>query len=87
MVGQPTHNGAQEIFASYVCEEEYACQREVSIRTCQRDRAMRQASPHVMIGRSVFCRVKAVRGWSEAQEQRFEADCNKPILVTRRVIK
>lgn len=65
---------SQSVFVGYISEEEYARQRVVSVRTCQRDRAMRQAPPHVIIGRTVYYRVEAVRSWLEAQERRFEAN-------------
>ena len=63
-------NDPETIFRGYITETELARQRGVSLRTCQRDRALRQAPPHVVIGRQVFYRVAAVREWLIAQEHR-----------------
>jgi hypothetical protein len=35
----------------FISEGDYAARRGVSIRTCQRDRQLRQAPPYVVIGR------------------------------------
>lgn len=58
-----------EIFEGFVTEAEYARQRGVSLRTCQRDRALRRAPPHVILGNRVFYRIDAVRAWLNAQER------------------
>ncbi|RMH41655.1 MAG: hypothetical protein D6688_11250 [Alphaproteobacteria bacterium] len=50
-------------------EEEYAARRGVSLRTCQRDRQLRQSPPYVVIGRRVYYRIEAVREWLLAREQ------------------
>lgn len=63
---------APPIFDGYISEAEYAAQRGVSIRTCQRDRAMRQAPPHILIGKAVYYRVEAVREWLLRRETNFE---------------
>ncbi len=60
------------IFDGYITEAEYADQRGVSVRTCQRDRALRQAPPHVVLGKSVDYRVEAVCAWLAAQERAAE---------------
>lgn len=52
----------------YLSEEEYANQRGVSLRTCQRDRALRQSPPHVIIGRQVYYRIESVRAWLLSRE-------------------
>ena len=52
----------------YLPESEYARQRGVSVRTCQRDRALRQSPPYVVIGRQVYYRIEAVREWLVARE-------------------
>ncbi len=57
------------IFEGYVTEEKYARQRGVSVRTCQRDRALRKAPPHVVLGNRIFYRVEAVRAWLETRER------------------
>ena len=61
---------AADIFEGYINEAELARQRGVSVRTCQRDRALRQAPPHVIVGRQVFYRIEAVREWLLGQEHR-----------------
>ena len=65
-----SHDDPEAIFRGYITETELARQRGVSVRTCQRDRALRQAPPHVVVGRQVFYRVAAVREWLIAQEAR-----------------
>jgi hypothetical protein len=63
---------APDFLAGYVSEGEYAHRRGVSLRTCQRDRQLRQAPPYVHFGRRVFYRVEAVRDWLVKNER--EAD-------------
>ena len=53
----------------FISEEEYAARRGVSLRTCQRDRQLRQSPPFVVIGRRVYYRIEAVRDWLLAREQ------------------
>jgi hypothetical protein len=53
----------------FISEGDYAAGRGVSIRTCQRDRQLRQAPPYVVIGRRVYYRVDAIRDWLIAREQ------------------
>jgi hypothetical protein len=60
---QPIH-----ILDGFITEQEFADQRGVSLRTCQRDRARRNAPPHVVLGRQVFYRVEATRSWLEGKE-------------------
>ncbi len=57
-----------QLLLGYLTEAEYARQRGVSIRTTQRDRAMRQSPPHVVIGRQVYYRIEAAREWLLARE-------------------
>jgi hypothetical protein len=52
----------------YLSEVEYARQRGVSLRTCQRDRALRQSPPYVVIGRQVYYRIEAIREWLLTRE-------------------
>jgi hypothetical protein len=59
---------ASAMLEGYLSENEYARQRGVSIRTCQRDRALRQSPPHVIIGRQVYYRIEAVREWLLSRE-------------------
>ena len=70
-------SGAQErvaplLLEGYISEQEYAHQRGVSLRTCQRERALRKAAPHVVLGKIVYYRVDAVREWLINQERCFE---------------
>jgi hypothetical protein len=58
-----------DFFEGFISEEEYAARRGVSVRTCQRDRQLRQSPPYVVIGRRVFYRIEAVRKWLIAREQ------------------
>ncbi len=51
------------VLDGFLSEKEYARQRGVTIRTCQRDRALRQSPPYVVIGRRVYYRIEAVRDW------------------------
>ena len=64
--GVPSVRG---VFDGFITEAEYARQRGVSLRTCQRDRALRTAPPHVVIGRTVYYRIESVRQWLAAQER------------------
>jgi hypothetical protein len=52
----------------FISEEAYAARRGVSLRTCQRDRQLRQSPPYVLIGRQVYYRIEAVRDWLLARE-------------------
>ncbi|MGA9004263.1 MAG: hypothetical protein WB504_17510, partial [Pseudolabrys sp.] len=47
----------------FISEPEYARQRRVTPRTCQRDRQLRKAPPYIKFGRQVFYRIEAVRDW------------------------
>jgi len=77
MAESETPNGAIDefetphtsVFEGYITEAEYARQRGVSVRTCQRDRALRKAPPHVPYGNHIYYRVDAVRQWLEARER------------------
>lgn len=53
----------------FISEEDYAARRGVSLRTCQRDRQLRQSPPFVVVGRRVYYRIEAVRDWLFAREQ------------------
>ena len=61
------------LLEGYVTEEEYARQRGVSVRTCQRDRAMRKSPPYCALGKQIFYRVSAVREWLIRNERSFES--------------
>lgn len=58
-----------QLLAGYVPEREYARQRGVTLRTCQRDRALRQAPPYVVIGRQVYYNVESIRSWLLKRER------------------
>jgi hypothetical protein len=66
IAGAPSVRG---VFDGFITEAEYAGQRGVSLRTCQRDRALRKAPPHVVIGRTVYYRIESVREWLATQER------------------
>lgn len=59
----------QDFLEGFVSEEEYARRRGVSLRTCQRDRQLRQAPPYVQFGRRIYYRVEAVREWLKKHER------------------
>lgn len=50
-------------------EEEYAARRGVSVRTCQRDRQLRQSPPFITVGRRIYYRVESIREWLVQQER------------------
>lgn len=50
-------------------EAEYAALRGVSIRTIQRERALRSGPPFIKLGKSIFYRPEAVDKWLLAQER------------------
>lgn len=61
--------GEPDFLAGYVSEEDYARRRGVSLRTCQRDRQLRQSPPYVQFGRRIYYRVEAVRDWLVKNER------------------
>jgi hypothetical protein len=68
---------APNFLEGYVPEEEYAARRGVSLRTCQRDRQLRQAPPYVRFGRRIYYRIDAVREWLVKNER--AADRTPPV--------
>ena len=72
--GQPGQSDPAEpqVFEGFITEAEYARQRGVSVRTCQRDRALRQAPPHLILGKRIYYRVDAIRFWFESQERSID---------------
>jgi len=60
------------LFAGYISEDEYARQRGVSVRTCQRDRALRKSPPYCVLGKQVFYRIESVRAWLLQKERSFK---------------
>lgn len=69
VAGKMAPDGGSGILDGYIDEAEYARQRRVSIRTCQRDRQLRQSPPYVVIGNQVYYRIEAVRAWLRARER------------------
>lgn len=65
-----------DFLEGFISEEDYAARRGVSLRTCQRDRQLRQAPPFVLFGRQVLYRTEAVRDWLIAREK---TNTRKPI--------
>ena len=59
----------EAILDGFVSKTEYAVQRGVSLRTCLRDRQLRQAPPYVRFGRRVYYRIEAVREWLVKNER------------------
>jgi hypothetical protein len=57
------------ILDGWITEEEFAGARDVSVRTCQRDRAFRRSPPYLCLGRQIYYRIDAVREWFLQQEQ------------------
>lgn len=70
-----TEPSAPSLLQGFITEQEYARQRGVSVRTCQRDRAMRKSPPYCALGKQIFYRISAVREWLIRNEKSFE---NKP---------
>jgi hypothetical protein len=62
-------DNTSDILEGYLDEAAYAKQRGVSVRTCQRDRQLRQSPPYVVIGNHIYYRIEAVRAWLRARER------------------
>ena len=58
-----------DFLEGFISEPEYAHQRGVTPRTCQRDRQLRKAPPYIKLGRQVFYRIEAVRDWLMKNER------------------
>lgn len=52
-----------------ITEAEYAAQRAVSVRTIQRERAMRVGPAFIKIGKKIFYRPEAISDWLLSKEQ------------------
>lgn len=52
-----------------ITEADYAASRGVSVRTVQRDRALRIGPPFIKLGKKIFYRPAAIEAWLLAQEQ------------------
>jgi len=55
--------------AELIPEPDFAAMRGVSVRTVQRERALRVGPPFIRLGRKVFYRPAAIDAWLLAQEQ------------------
>jgi hypothetical protein len=63
-------------------EAEYAELRGVSVRTIQRERALRIGPPFIKLGAKVFYRPAAIEAWLIAQEQvqpRADRGCRREV--------
>lgn len=60
---------APDVLEGFIEEAEWARQGKRSKRTCQRHRALGIAPPHIIVGRTVYYRIEAVRQWLISREQ------------------
>jgi hypothetical protein len=58
-----------DFLQDFISEIDYAARRGVSVRTCQRDRQLRQSPPYVRFGRRIYYRIEAVREWLVKNER------------------
>jgi len=56
-------------FQDLLTETDYAAQRGLSLRSVQRERAMRVGPPFIKVGRKVYYRPAAIEAWLLSQEQ------------------
>ena len=68
-VNMKSDSADTEFLEGYISEPEYARQRGVALRTCQRDRQLRKAPPYIKLGRQVFYRIEAVLDWLMKNER------------------
>ena len=59
----PSESASTDFLEGFISEPDYARRRGVTLRTCQRDRQLRKAPPYTKLGRQIFYRVDALRGW------------------------
>lgn len=52
-----------------ISETDYAAARGVSLRTVQRERALRVGPPFIKLGRKIYYRPTAIDTWLMAKEQ------------------
>jgi hypothetical protein len=57
------------LFDELLEEPDYAKQRNISLRSAQRERAQRIGPAYIRLGRKIFYRKEAIREWLMAQEQ------------------
>ena len=77
-------NAAPDFLEGFISETAYAKRRGVSLRTCQRDRQLRQSPPYVIIGRRIYYRVEAVRDWLLSREQNVDRKPSAPRVGKRK---
>lgn len=77
-------SASSNFLEGFISEEAYAARRGVSLRTCQRDRQLRQSPPFVIIGRCIYYRVEAVRDWLLAREQHTDRKPRAPRIGKRK---
>lgn len=58
-----------DFLRGFISEQDYARRRGVTLRTCQRDRQLRKAPPHIKFGRQIFYRIDALREWMVNNER------------------
>ena len=56
-------------FANLLSEADFAALRGVTVRTLQRERALRKGPAFLKLGRKVYYRRAAIDDWLRAQEQ------------------
>jgi hypothetical protein len=76
----PSSRAQTKFLQEFISEDEYAAQRGVTLRTCQRDRQLRQSPPYVRLGRRIYYRVEAIREWLVKNERPVE---RRPQRLTR----
>jgi hypothetical protein len=59
----PPNKPESGCFDHLITEDDYARIRQVSVRTCQRDRHLRNSAPFIKVGRRVYYRIEAVKNW------------------------
>lgn len=57
------------LLEGFISERQYAAARGVSLRTCQRDRQLRQGPPHIVVGRQILYRIESIREWLVGRER------------------
>lgn len=57
------------MISELLSEADYAALRGVSIRTIQRERALRSGPPFIKLGKSIFYRPAAIEAWLLSREQ------------------
>jgi len=74
-----------DFLEGFISEREYARQRGVTLRTCQRDRQLRKAPPYIQFGRRIFYRTQAVRAWLVNNERQEDRTVNTRDRLSKRM--